>query len=314
MTMKRFITFAATALAVGLSGAVAVAVPAQAATTLYACPTSAGFDTTTTVDAHSYVPTEIAAHSTTSLVGCLNPLYPPLASTYQPLTKIALYFGPLPASAFVGDVLTIRVSGTYGNFGYYFSGWVDNDTPASSPTSLAYFTKMKTFHNGETTLGNDTIDYAITVSDPAKKAQILAGDFVIQVMNIGGANTNLEGVDSVSIAYTGKTVTFDANGGTGSMAAQGAGLPTALAINTLTRAGYAFVGWNDDPNGQGTIYRDGEVFPFDVDVTLYAQWEPLLAETGPSLLQQILVTTGGLGAVLIGALMIVMRRALRRVA
>ena len=40
------------------------------------------------------------------------------------------------------------------------------------------------------------------------------------------------------------TVTFNANGGTGTMSTQVANVPTALTANTFTRTGYTFSGWN----------------------------------------------------------------------
>ena len=48
------------------------------------------------------------------------------------------------------------------------------------------------------------------------------------------------------------TVTFDPNGGTGSMDPQTASVPTALTANTFTRTGYTFSGWNTAANGSGT--------------------------------------------------------------
>ena len=68
------------------------------------------------------------------------------------------------------------------------------------------------------------------------------------------------------------TVTFDANGGTGSMSAQTASTPTVLTLNTFTQAGYTFSGWNTLANGTGTSYADGATYSFAADVTLYAQW------------------------------------------
>ncbi|OIQ75002.1 internalin-A precursor [mine drainage metagenome] len=68
------------------------------------------------------------------------------------------------------------------------------------------------------------------------------------------------------------TVTFNANGGVGTMAPQVANIPTALNLNTFTRVGYAFVGWNTIALGGGTAYANGGIYPFDADVTLYAQW------------------------------------------
>ncbi|MCE7859977.1 MAG: hypothetical protein DYG86_09350, partial [Chloroflexi bacterium CFX2] len=53
------------------------------------------------------------------------------------------------------------------------------------------------------------------------------------------------------------TVTFDANGGSGSMSPQTTNNPTALTANAFTRAGYSFNGWNTQANGSGTAYADG---------------------------------------------------------
>ena len=70
------------------------------------------------------------------------------------------------------------------------------------------------------------------------------------------------------------TVTFNANGGTGTMAPETEGAATALAANAFTRSGYAFLDWNTAANGSGTAYTNGEVYPFTASVTLYAQWTP----------------------------------------
>ncbi len=68
------------------------------------------------------------------------------------------------------------------------------------------------------------------------------------------------------------TVAFDANGGSGTMAAQTASGTTPLGANTFTRTGYTFTGWNTNANGSGTSYADGAVFDFTTGTTLYAQW------------------------------------------
>ena len=69
-----------------------------------------------------------------------------------------------------------------------------------------------------------------------------------------------------------RTVTFNANNGTGSMANQSAGIPTNLNANTFTRSNYTFAGWNTVANGTGYSYSNQSSFPFSTDVTLYAQW------------------------------------------
>jgi uncharacterized repeat protein (TIGR02543 family) len=68
------------------------------------------------------------------------------------------------------------------------------------------------------------------------------------------------------------TVTFNANGGTGTMTVQTTNVPTALTLNAFTRAGYSFSGWNTLAVGGGTAYANGAIYPFTANVTLYAQW------------------------------------------
>ena len=68
------------------------------------------------------------------------------------------------------------------------------------------------------------------------------------------------------------TVTFDVNGGTGTMGPQSSSTSATLTGSTFTRSGYTFAGWNTAPDGSGTAYADGADYPFTSSVTLYAQW------------------------------------------
>lgn len=70
------------------------------------------------------------------------------------------------------------------------------------------------------------------------------------------------------------TVTFNANGGTGSMAPQTRAYADAanLSANTFTRTGYTFHHWNTAANDSGASYANQASYPFTSDVTLYAQW------------------------------------------
>ncbi len=72
------------------------------------------------------------------------------------------------------------------------------------------------------------------------------------------------------------TITFNANGGMGEMAAQTfeVGVDTALNANTFTREGYKFNGWNTAADGSGATYADeGAIFELSGDMTLHAQWQ-----------------------------------------
>lgn len=70
------------------------------------------------------------------------------------------------------------------------------------------------------------------------------------------------------------TVTFDPNGGEGSMAPAKvvAGKDTKLPASTFTRSGYIFASWNTKPDGTGTRISNGATVKVTSDVTLYAQW------------------------------------------
>lgn len=77
---------------------------------------------------------------------------------------------------------------------------------------------------------------------------------------------------TAGIVVKGIVVTFNANGGSGTMSPETASSPTALTLNSFTYAGHTFDGWNTLANGTGTAYADGATYPFTVSATLYAQW------------------------------------------
>ena len=72
------------------------------------------------------------------------------------------------------------------------------------------------------------------------------------------------------------TITFNANGGEGSMEPQRfeVGVDTALNTNAFTRENYKFIGWNTAADGSGATYADeGAILELSGDMTLYAQWK-----------------------------------------
>lgn len=72
------------------------------------------------------------------------------------------------------------------------------------------------------------------------------------------------------------TITFNANGGEGSMEPQRfeVGVDTALNTNAFTRESYNFIGWNTAADGSGATYADeGAILELTGDMTLYAQWQ-----------------------------------------
>lgn len=78
------------------------------------------------------------------------------------------------------------------------------------------------------------------------------------------------------------TVTFDANGGTGTMEAQTftEGETQVLTSNTFSYEYHTFASWNTMQDGSGTSYSDGQAINVTSDITLYAQWNHIWVDLG----------------------------------
>ena len=76
--------------------------------------------------------------------------------------------------------------------------------------------------------------------------------------------------------FTKYTVTYHANGGSGSVPAaqdKQQGDDLMLSNSTLTLSGFAQTGWNTNSDGTGSHYDLGGTYSSDADVTLYAEWD-----------------------------------------
>lgn len=111
--------------------------------------------------------------------------------------------------------------------------------------------------------------------------------------NIFNTSTVVDTATAVLAGAGSSTVTFDANGGAGSMATQSAGTATALTSNTFTRTGYTYTGWNTAANGTGTAYANGASYPFTSNATLYAMWTANSGGSGNATSSTSLANTGG---------------------
>ena len=70
-------------------------------------------------------------------------------------------------------------------------------------------------------------------------------------------------------------VSYDANGGTGTMKSTTSDVGSKIVIQQsgFTRSGYTFTCWNTQADGKGTAYKAGDSFTLtDKDTVLYAQW------------------------------------------
>jgi hypothetical protein len=77
---------------------------------------------------------------------------------------------------------------------------------------------------------------------------------------------------AIWVTQASRTITFDANLGTGTMASQSATSNTVLNANTFTRSGYTFRSWNTQANGLGTSYLSSYTYSFAASRILYAIW------------------------------------------
>lgn len=126
--------------------------------------------------------------------------------------------------------------------------------------------------------GNTTIGTLIT---PTKSGYSFLGWYTAET---GGSLIDSSStVNSVGLnrtlysrwSSTARTITFNANGGSGTMSNQTVANNTATSIksNSFTRANYDFLGWSKSLSGI-VQYEDGADITLTEDQTLYAIWQP----------------------------------------
>ncbi|HZK39163.1 MAG TPA: InlB B-repeat-containing protein [Clostridia bacterium] len=77
-----------------------------------------------------------------------------------------------------------------------------------------------------------------------------------------------------NLVFKNNTVSFDSNGGTGTMAAQSmeAGTTINLTANAFTKSGYTFTGWATTAQGVMVFENNSSFAMGENNVTLYAKW------------------------------------------
>jgi uncharacterized repeat protein (TIGR02543 family) len=207
-------------------------------------------------------------------------------------------------SAETESAATALTSNAFTNVGYSFSGWntLANGTGApyandatysfsSSITLYAQWTALSSFTvtfnanggTGSMTAETENVATALTSNTFSRTGYTFAGWSTT-------ANGSLAYSNGASYPFTAAitlyalwapdyTVTFNANGGTGSMSAETESSPTALTSNVFTNVGNTFTGWNTAANGSGTPYANDATYAFAASVTLYAQWTAVVNYT-----------------------------------
>ena len=139
--------------------------------------------------------------------------------------------------------------------------------------------------------GTETVTYQYTQSGstvtaheiPITPAKLQNADGTYTETKYAKAGEEIPYIDGVwdSGPVNEITVTFDPNGGEGTMEPQimAAAEDTVLTANAFEREGYAFIGWNTEADGSGSAYADGETVNLSEATTLYAQWQCRHTET-----------------------------------
>jgi uncharacterized repeat protein (TIGR02543 family) len=148
--------------------------------------------------------------------------------------------------------------------------------------------------------------------------------FTFETMYLGGSQ--LDFVQSaVTVGTPTSTVTFNANGGSGTMSNQTSGSAANLTSNAFTKSGYTFGGWASTQQNAiaGTVFlANGASYDFQTSRTLYAIWTAnssggsgsgssssnSLANTGINSVTGISLLAGGLSLALVGAEMFMIAR------
>jgi CshA-type fibril repeat protein len=236
-------------------------------------------------------------------------------STYAPATPVVVSFniassgspsytvtfnnngGSGTMTAQSASSATNLTANTFTNTGYTFGGWstTANGSLAYANSASYAFTSSTTLYAIWTAVTTYTVTFnnnggsgTMTAQSASSATNLTANTFTNTGYTFGGwsttANGSLAYANSASYAFTSSTtlyaiwtavttytVTFNNNGGSGTMTAQSASSATNLTANTFTNTGYTFGGWSTTANGS-LAYANSASYPFTSSTTLYAIW------------------------------------------
>ncbi|MEY4449682.1 MAG: hypothetical protein RLZZ304_57 [Actinomycetota bacterium] len=192
------------------------------------------------------------------------------------------------------DSITVHCVGghfTNGNNPVYFNVWAVDD--AVQNWQLVGINRADISINGAGDLvlglGGNTLDPNTPVNLVVRDQNTYCTDG-----STFGHDFAWGGSFAISLAPPTQTVTYNANTGSGSVAASVANGARALSDGTgLINPGFTFAGWNTAANGSGTAVAGGASYTPSGNVTLYAQWNRIPTPPAPAFTSPISVAPVG---------------------
>lgn len=139
--------------------------------------------------------------------------------------------------------------------------WTINENVSNfAPVQLSYKVKLM---NSSTTAGT----YEVATNEYARLTPKDSNGVVGQTVEFD--------IPKVSYTISKQSLSYDANGGTGTMESitGDVGSKSVIEQNGFARSGHTYTGWNTQADGKGTAYKPGDIFTLtDKDTVLYAQW------------------------------------------
>lgn len=159
--------------------------------------------------------------------------------------------------------------------------WAISNIPTGQATEMSL-----TFLSNKTTFAVTSTTNGITISGSQKSWTISVtesvSNFNLTIMNTSSKdNARIDNILlKVTTAGSGGgstyTVTYDANGGTGTMTDDNSPYPAGESVtvlgNEFTRDNYTFDHWNTAADNSGTSYDEDDTFTINANTTLFAQW------------------------------------------
>ena len=164
------------------------------------------------------------------------------------------------AYSFGDDVKSDRFVIIYNEGDDSFTWTINENVSNFAPVQLSYKVKLT---NSSTTAGT----YEVATNEYARLTPKDSNGVVGQTVEFD--------IPKVIYTISKQSLSYDANGGTGTMESitGDVGSKTVIEQNGFARRGHTFTGWNTQADGKGTAYKPGDSFTLtDKDTVLYAQW------------------------------------------